>query len=107
MVQEHKTPRITIMGEEVPYEEVPGSGEVTWADRFNAVRLTPRAINEASKIVPIELWHKFGIYRWLQGRANHVAKNMGIGETSGRLGLMKYVFEFDGDTPVLKDVLLG
>src|SRR5437868_11284 len=107
MANEHKTPRITMMGEEIPYEEMPGNGALNWDARFAPVRLTPRSINTASTVVPLDVWHKVGIVRWLQSTANEAARNMAIDDTSGMVGKLRYIFEFDHNGPILKDVRLG
>lgn len=92
------------MGEEVPYDKFPGTGAIDMEDYFKPVRLSPRAINEASKIVPIEGWITQGLHAWLQIRANHVFGKLSADLTEGRLGVMRYFFEYDKDGPVLKSV---
>ncbi len=101
-----KTPRITIMGEEVPWDEAPGNGVLELDHYFTPVRLTQHAINEASKIVPVDTWKKRGLCTWLQAAADHVFKKRPEGKMEARHGVMKYVFEFDYDGPVLKTVSL-
>jgi hypothetical protein len=55
-------PRITYMGEELDWEEVPEPDATELADHFKPVKLSPRAINLASQIVPSEHWVKEGLY---------------------------------------------
>lgn len=95
-----------IMGEEVEWDEVPGTGAVELADYFKPVRLSPAAIDAASKIVPSEHWMKYGLHTWLSQRANHVFSKLTTDEMTGRLGQMKYFFQFDAEGPVLKTVSL-
>lgn len=108
--QIEKRPRITIMGEngmeEVPFEELPAAEAIDLSDHFKRVKLSPAAINEASKIVPIDVWKRIGLYTWLFKAANHVFSKISVGQTEARFGVLKYVFEYDADGPVLKTVSL-
>jgi hypothetical protein len=85
-----KTPRITIMGEEVDWDALPEpTVAVELGDYFKRVRLSPLAIDEASKIVPQEFWKTVGIYTWLSRRANQVYQQLPASQTKGRLGVRK------------------
>lgn len=99
-------PRITIMGEEVPWDSLPEAGATELADYFKPVKLSARAINNASKIVPSEHWIKFGLHTWLSARADRVFSKLTSDQTKGRMGLMNYIFGFDADGPVLLDVYI-
>lgn len=94
------------MGEEIPWDEVPAPRAVEFGDYFRHVRLSPRAIDQASRIVPVECWHKHGIYTWLSQRANYVFSKLTTEQTRGIFGVMKYNFEYDSDGPVLSSVSL-
>lgn len=102
-----KRPKITIMGEEIPWDEVPTQDSaVEIADYFKPVKLSLKAVNEASKIVPAEHWVKIGICNFLQPRADYVFSKLTSDQREGRLKAMKYFFEFDSDGPLLKNVSL-
>lgn len=105
-VAAERKPRITMMGEDIPWDEVPEAPAVELEHYLRPVKLSPRAINEASKIVPAQHWIKHGLYAWLSARAEHVFSKLSSSEHAGQLGCMKYLFEFDADGPVLKTVLL-
>jgi len=100
-------PRIVVMGEEVPYDEFPGNGATELADHFRPVKLSPLAIDQASKLVPPEAYKPIGLYTWLSKRADHVWKQLSTDQMEGKLGIMRYVYEFDGEGPVLKTVHLS
>lgn len=101
-------PKITLMGEEVDWDSLEDPAAVDITDYFKPVRLSAKAIDQASRVVPIENWISAGLHTWLQGRANHVfSKLPSINQREGRLGKLKYVFEFDASGPVLKTVFLG
>jgi hypothetical protein len=102
----HK-PRITYMGDDIDYDSLPEPDAVELADYFKPVKLSPRAIDAASQIVPSEHFVKEGLYTWLSKRADHVFGKLSSSERSGRLGKMKYEFGFDADGPVLERVSLG
>lgn len=106
----NKTPIIRVMGEhgmeEIPYHEVPESRALGLDDYFKPVKISPLAIDQASKFVPIDLWKKYGLYTWLSGSANHVFRGLTTEQYKGKLGLLNYVFEYDSDGPVLKTVFL-
>lgn len=59
-------PKITLMGEEIDYDSLPEPDAVDLADHFKPVKLSPRAIDEASKIVPSEVWIKDGLHLALE-----------------------------------------
>jgi hypothetical protein len=100
-------PRITVMGEEMPWDSFPEAVRaVELEDYFKPVKLSPLAINEASKIVPSEFWIKHGLYKWLQQRADHVFSKLPSDKSKGMLGQLRYFFEFDADGPVLTKVSL-
>lgn len=101
-----KRPRITIMGEEIPWDALPEAPAIDLADYFKPVKLSKQAVDQASKIVPHELWIKQGIHTWLSRRADHVFGKLSSSQTEGRLGAMRYKFEFDADGPVLNSVSL-
>lgn len=104
--QEDKKPRVTVMGEAMDYDEVAGTGAVEIEDHFKPVRLSPLAINQASRIVPPEHWEQLGLYAWLQKRADHVFSKLAVSRTEGYFGKLKYTFEYDAEGPVLKTVSL-
>jgi hypothetical protein len=106
MIDYSPQPKISMMGEEVSYDDLPGTGAISLDDHFKPVKLSPKAIDEASKIVPSEHWVKYGLYTWLRSRAEHVFKHMPASKTEGKLGIMKYFFEYGADGPVLKSVSL-
>lgn len=97
-----------MMGEEIPWDDLPNpTTAVELIDYFKPVKLSPRAIDNASKIVPPEHWISKGIYTWLQSRANYVFKKLeSLDVVEGRCGRMRYIYEFDADGPVLKTVSL-
>jgi hypothetical protein len=103
-------PRITYIGEngmeELDWDEVPAADAVELADHFKPVKLSPRAINLASQIVPSEHWVKEGLYTWLSKRADYVFGKLSSSERSGRLRNLKYEFGFDAEGPVLEKVWL-
>lgn len=105
-VQPEKQPRVTYMGEEIAYDDVPAPEAVEVEDYFKPVKLSPRSIDEASRAVPASVWELTGLYTWLQSRADHVFSKLPISKTEGHFGRLKYVFEFDADGPVLKTVAL-
>lgn len=101
-----KRPRITMMGEEIPWESLPDARAINFDDYFKPVKLSPRAIDSCSKIVPSEYWKLYGLHTWLSKRANHVFSKLSGGKNEAYLGTMKYFFEYDADGPVLKNVSL-
>ena len=98
--------KILIMGEEVSWDEVPAAKETDLRQHFKPVKLSPKAIDQASKLVPIEAWKREGLYTWLAKRADHVFSKLTSDQTEGRFGVMKYKFEFDAGGPVLANVSL-
>jgi hypothetical protein len=99
-------PKITVMGEEVPWDHFPDAPAVELSDYFKPVKLSPLAINEASKIVPSKFWIEKGLYKWLQVRADHVFSKLPASQTKGMFGQLRYYFEFDADGPLLAKVQL-
>ncbi|MGY3406074.1 hypothetical protein ACVWZV_002187 [Bradyrhizobium sp. GM5.1] len=101
-----KKPRITIMGEEVPWDELPSPGATELADHFKPVKLSPKALDQASKIIPQQFWISkgCGLHTFLKGRAEKVFAGLTSGQTEGQYGTIKYFFEFDSDGPVLRSV---
>lgn len=99
-------PRVTVMGEEVPWDQVPGTGAVGLADHFKAVKISPKAIDQVSKIVPREVWLSEGLHTWLFGRANYVFSKLTSEQTKGKYGKLVYVFHFEYDGPLLAAVYL-
>lgn len=99
-----KKPKIFLMGEEVPWDEAPEADAADLRDYFKPVKLSGRAIDAASTIVPPQFWSKTGIYTFLQHRADHVFSKMASGQREAKLGQLKYLFEFDDEGPVLKTV---
>lgn len=100
-------PRITVMGEEVSWDEVPPAQATELVDHFRPVKLSPQAIDQASKLVPAETYKDVGLYTWLSKRADHVFKHLPTDQLVGQLGIMRFVFEFDAFGPVLKKVYLS
>jgi len=81
---------------------------------FAEVRLTPRSIDRASQHVPEEVWKPKGVHTWLQEAANGAwakapttkdpkAKEIRYRGPGKRI---EFVFERDGDVPVLKTVII-
>jgi hypothetical protein len=71
-----------------------------------AARISPRAINDVSKIVPSEHWIKDGLHTWISKRADIVFSKLSGRETEGRPRSLIYSFEFDAAGPVLRSVRL-
>ena len=107
MIEYAETPKISLMGEELSYDTVAGTGAVELADHFKPVKLSPQAIDQASKIVPSEHWIKQGIYTWLRARAELVFKDLPASKLEGRYKILNYRFEYGGDGPVLRSVSLS
>lgn len=86
-----------------------GTGVVDRLDHFKPVKLTHRAINEASKIVTPETWKKYGIVKWLQAAADHYYKHMPTDKLEHIIlpSPLRFVFEHDHEGPVLKSVRIG
>lgn len=106
MNTEEKKPRITYMGEEIAYDDVPEPQAIEMLDYFKPVKLSPRSIDEASRAVPLRAYEQSGLYTWLQQRADFVFSKLPVSQTEGRFGRLRYSFEFDADGPVLKTVTL-
>jgi hypothetical protein len=75
-------------------------------DYFKPVRLPLEVINQASKLIPHENWIKYGICKYLQHTADHMFLKLPSGKMEIRGKVLKYVFEFDHDGPVLKSISL-
>ena len=86
----------SLMGEELAYDTVPGTGAVDLEDHLKPVKLSPQAIDQASKIVPSEHWVKVGIYTWLRARAELVFKDLPASKLEGRHKVLNYKFEYGG-----------
>lgn len=93
-----------MMGEEISLEEVSGSGAISLDHHFKKPRLSPRAVDQASKLVPVETWRQFGVYSWLLGAAAHAFDKLPADKTDIRIGAYKLVFDFDQDGPFLKSI---
>ena len=94
------------MGEEIPWDEVPEARAIDLHDYFKPVKISPKAIDRASMIVPEQYWKATGIYTWLSRRANHVFGKLPSDKTEGQSGRLKYFFEYTADGPALRDVRL-
>lgn len=108
---QEKKPRIRILGEhgmeEVDYDSIPEPSPVAYdpLHYFAQVKISPRAINMASKIIPQSYATKHGgLHSLLTKRANEIFQKMSASDRSGVYGKMKYIFDFDKDGPVLKTV---
>ncbi len=105
-----KKPRILIMGdsgmEVVPWDSIPEPEAAHLEDYFKPVRISPRAIDIATKIIPAKYYAEVGLHTFLAGRANKVFRLMSASQTAGQYGKVKYFFEFDAHGPVLKTVSL-
>lgn len=107
--------RIKVFGEASDWEEpaeaiVPaGTGAIDMEHTMAPLRLSLRAINEASKIISPETWKKHGIVKWLQAAAEHYFARLPSNELEIILlpSPVRYIFEFDADGPVLKSVRIG
>lgn len=95
-----KKPRIRVMGEngmeEVDYDSIPDPDPVAFQmmHYFAPVKVSARAINMASKIIPNHYAAEHGgLHALLQKRA--------ASDRSGVFGKIKYIFDFDKDGPVL------
>lgn len=95
--------------EEVPYDDVPASSlPIELGDHFRPVRLTLTAINEASRVLPEDVYKSknMGICRWLELAAESVFAKLPASTMEGKAGILKMVFDWDGDGPVLRSVKL-
>ena len=99
-------PRILVMGREVDRDEFGGTGAVDLADHFKPVKLSPKAIDQASKIVPPKYWIEKGLHSWLKDRAERVFKQLSGDQTRGKFGTVTYRFGFDTEGPVLESISL-
>ncbi len=97
----------------VDVDDLPTSGDpVEWADVFKPVRISPKALDSASRIVPVEVWFKYGLYTWLRQAAEHVFKHLPANKKEGVLGAkdgrpgLRFTFSYDHQGPVLESVKL-
>jgi hypothetical protein len=103
-----KNPRIIMMGEDVTHE-YHGTGAIDLDHHMQPVRLSIEAINQASRIIPPEVWKVRGLCTWLQGAAEHYFALV----PSDKLDYLdvrstiRYIYEFDANGPVLKGVRIG
>lgn len=106
-MSDDRRPRITVMGEEVAWDEYPvAQRAVELDDYFKPVKLAPKAVDSASRMVPRDIWLVHGLHTWLQERANHVFSKLPSGKMEGQFGKLRYFFDFDSDGPVLRNVSL-
>lgn len=108
---QEKKPRIRILGdngmEDVDYDSIPEPIPIAYelAHYFSTVKISPKAIDLASKIIPS--WYVLqhgGIHSILSKEANAMFEKMSASQRSGIWGKMKFIFDFDKDGPVLKTV---
>lgn len=93
--------------QEIHYDDVPeATSAVEIADHFKPVKISPRAIDEASKLIPQKFFEQEGLHAYLQKRANWLFSQIGAAHTEGYVRSLKYYFIFDSDGPVLKTVTL-
>lgn len=108
-MEAERKPRITFMGEEVPWESLPEPEPVAYhlSHYFAEVKISPRALNQASKIIEPQWYIKHGgLHALLQKRANEVFSKLPASKTVAQYKNLKYIFDFDKDGPVLKSVSL-
>lgn len=108
-----KKPRITVVGEhgveEVDFDKLPDPDPQAYdlSHYFDPPRISERAIDLASKIIPQEYAIKHGgLHKLLQKRAAEVFSKLPASVTRGTYGKLTYIFDFDKDGPVLKSVSL-
>ncbi len=93
--------------EEVDFDSLPEPHPIAYnlTHYFKPVKILPRAIDLASKIIPS--WYVVehgGVHTILSKQANAMFEKMSAGQRSGTWGKMKFIFDFDKDGPVLKTV---
>lgn len=97
--------KILMMGEEISHDDLPPvSQPVDNVDYFKRVRISPRAIDEASRIIPQEHYRAVGLYSFLAERANHIFKHLPASQTSGRFRTLEYFFEYDAEGPIVRRI---
>lgn len=110
MTDTEKKPRIYVLGEngmeEVPHDQLPEPSAAQMDDYFKPPRISPRAIDIGSKIIPQKFWKEEGISSYLARTADAIFRKLPAGLTEGRTAKLRYIFEFDADGPVLKTVSL-
>lgn len=107
-------PRIRILGddgeEDVPWDSV-DDPEPKLEDHFKPVRIMPRALDIASKIIPREFWkdekgNACGLHEFLQRCADGAFPKMSASQREIAWGKLRYSFDFDKDGPLLKTISL-
>ncbi len=106
-----KKPTIRILGEhgmeEIDYDSIPEPVPVAYhlADYFKTVKISPKAIDMASRIIPDKYIKEHGgVHSYLSKFANQVFEKMPASARSASCGSLKFIYDFDKDGPVLKDV---
>jgi len=100
-------PKLFVMGEEQPFEDLPEPDAATMEHYFVPVKLSPAAIDRASQVVPEQYWLPVGLYSWLERRANEAFKKMPTSAKEFELGKLKYLFEYTDQGPQLRMVVLN
>jgi hypothetical protein len=98
-------PRVFVMGEEQPFEDLPEPDAAAMEHYFAQVKLAPAAVNRASQIVPDQYWLAEGLYSWLERRANEAFKKMPTSNKEIDHGKLKYLFEYTDQGPQLRMVV--
>ncbi len=91
--------------EEVAWDSLP-EPTIQLEDYFRPVRISPRAMDIGSKIIPSQYWIKDGLHAFLLDRAEKVFKKLSASQTEGMYGKVRYFFEYDDKGPILKTVSL-
>ncbi len=107
-----KKPKILQMDEngkmvELAWDSIPDPVNEAYdlKHHFLPVKISPKAIDMASKIVPeVYITKHGGVHSFLTKRANEVFQTLSASQRSGTKGQLKYIFDFDKDGPVLKMV---
>lgn len=94
------------MGQDISHEELPAAPPGSVEDLFKPVRLTPLAIDMASKVVPEQYWKPYGLYSWLERKADAAFKQLPSDKYKIKMGKLNYIFEYADDGPILKKVHL-
>jgi hypothetical protein len=105
-----KTPRVLYLGEEISWDD-PRLGDantpVELAHYFAPVTISPKAIDDCSRLVPKQHWEKDGgIHAFLQKRADFIFQKMPCVMTEARFRSLIYMFEYTHEGPVLKGLKL-
>ena len=95
-----------MMGEDVTHE-YDGTGAIDLNHHMEPLRLSIEAINQASRIIPSDVWKSRGICTWLLAAAEHAFSHTPSGKLDHLIGPVRYTFEFDASGPVLKAVRVG